>query len=226
MINITCMMTEITKGMKSIGPKYIYKHNSKSLIEYQIHYIKKYKSKINLNLILGFGADKIKKQLEKQKNIKINYLYNSNYLNEESGGNFKIAIKNFNSKKESGMLIMNNGILANINWERYIKKSTLNKIFYTDETCRNFNLGFDNNGEYLFYDLPNTWLEIIYLNKKTVLELQENIPEAIYDNMFLFEIINLLKEKSHLNFEPIKLPHSKLFKFNSPKDSKYLAKFL
>ena len=212
--------------MKSIGPKYIYKHNSKSLIEYQIHYIKKYKSKINLNLILGFGADKIKKQLEKQKNIKINYLYNSNYLNEESGGNFKIAIKNFNSKKESGMLIMNNGILANINWERYIKKSTLNKIFYTDETCRNFNLGFDNNGEYLFYDLPNTWLEIIYLNKKTVLELQENIPEAIYDNMFLFEIINLLKEKSHLNFEPIKLPHSKLFKFNSPKDSKYLAKFL
>ncbi len=67
---------------------------------------------------------------------------------------------------------MNNGILANINWERYIKKSTLNKIFYTDETCRNFNLGFDNNGEYLFYDLPNTWLEIIYLNKKTILELQ------------------------------------------------------
>jgi hypothetical protein len=36
----------------------------------------------------------------------------------------------------------------------------------------------------------------------------------------------LLKEKTHLNFEPVKLPHSKLFKFNSPKDSKYLAKFL
>ena len=226
MINITCMMTEITKGMKSIGPKYIYKHNNKSLIEYQIHYIKKYKSKINLNLILGFGADKIKKQLEKQKNIKINYLHNPNYLNEESGGNFEIAIKNFNSKKESGMLIMNNGILANINWERYIKKSSFNKIFYTNETCRNFNLGFDNNGEYLFYDLPNTWLEVIYLNKKTVLELQKNIPDQIYSNMFLFEIINLLKEKSDLSFQPIKLPHNKIFKFNSPKDSKYLAKFL
>ena len=78
----------------------------------------------------------------------------------------------------------------------------------------------------MFYDLPNTWLEIIYLNKRTVLELQENIPEAIYDNMFLFEIINLLKEKSHLNFETIQLPHNKLFKFNSPKDSKYLAEFL
>jgi len=227
MINITLIMTEITKGMKSIGPKYIYKHNNKALIEYQMFFIKKYKPKMNLNLLVGFGSEKIQKQLQKQKNVRINYLQNDNYINEESGGNFNIAINNFNPKRESGLLIINNGILANINWQKYISKANKddNILFYTEEPCHNFNLGFADDGDYLFYDLPNTWVEVIYLSRNTIKKLIENPIEKIHPNMFMFEIINCLKENGH-TFEFCKIPSKKIFKFNSPKDSKQLAKFL
>lgn len=225
MINTTLLMSEITKGMKSIGPKYIYKHKNKTLIEHQLAFLKKYKQDIKINLILGFGAEKIKKTLEKQKNLRIRYLYNANYENEESGGNFSIAINNFNEKKESGLLLINNGILANINWERYLKKISNNTIFFVDEKCYNFDLGFDNNGDYLFYDLPNTWVEILYLNKNTVKTLKnQEIPE-IHNNMFMFEIINILKEK-YFQIDSFKLPPNKIFKFNSTKDSQQLSRFL
>lgn len=225
MINTTFLMSEITKGMKSIGPKYIYKYKNKTLIEHELTLLKKYKQDIKINLILGFGADKIKKVLEKQKYYKIKYLYNDNYENEESGGNFSIAINNFNEKKESGLLLINNGILANINWQRYLQKISNNTIFFVDEKCDNFDLGFDNNGDYLFYDLPNTWVEVLYLNQDTVTKIKnEQIPE-IHNNMFMFEIINILKEK-YFQIDSFKLPANKIFKFNSTKDSQQLSRFL
>lgn len=227
MINVSLIMTEITKGMKSVGPKYIYKYKNKALIEYQLHFLKKYKTKMNLNLLVGFGSDRVEKQLQKQKNIKINYLYNPNYTNEESGGNFEIAINNFNPQKESGLLLINNGIIANINWERYINKISKksNILFYTDELCHNFNLGFTDTGDYLFYDLPNTWLEVLYISKASAMSLQKKPISSIHKNMFLFEIINEMKNNDYA-FESCKIPGKKIFKFNSPKDQKMLSKFL
>lgn len=225
MINVTFFMTEITKGMKSIGPKYIYKHKNKTLIEYQLSFLKKYKQNMKINLILGFGADRIKKTLEKHKNSQIKFLYNDNYEDQESGGNFLIALNNFNPKKESGLLLINNGILANINWQRYLNKISNNTIFYVNDKCYNFDLGFDDNGDYIFYDLPNTWVEVLYLNKETVEQLKHTDISEIHNNMFMFEIINILKEK-YCKIDTFKLPANKIFKFNSTKDTQQLAKFL
>lgn len=212
-------MTEITKGMKSIGPKYFYKYKNISIIEYQIKQLKKHRCFNNVHLMTGFGHEKIKKNITDQQ---INIIYNNNYFSQEMGGNFQLVLNSLDL--DNGILFINNGIITKINWNKYIDPNH-NSIFYLNKKNNNFNIGFNSiDNLYLFYDLPIPWAEIFYLNGPTLKNIK-NSNLKISNNLFLFEIINMLYNNGVV-FNTINLPNNKIFKFNSPKDHYKLARFV
>ncbi|MEX0597212.1 MAG: hypothetical protein WD512_11990, partial [Candidatus Paceibacterota bacterium] len=85
---------EITRGMKSVGPKGLLKSKqSKELINCQIANIRD--KSIDTYVILGFGLDKIKKRIE-YPNIHI--IKNDLYESTNHGYAFELILNNFNPK--------------------------------------------------------------------------------------------------------------------------------
>lgn len=211
---------EITKGMKSIGPKGLLKSKqSKELINCQIANISD--KNIDINVILGFGLEKIKKRIE-HKNITI--IKNDLYESSNHGYVFELISKNYDYDKYDGCIIINNGILLNND----IKNNLLTldrhkpKIYYSNHsTEKNFAIGFtiiDSKVKHMFYGLGNNfWNEIVYIDSLSLKQYKE-IYKTSMRNMFLFELINLAIDKG-INHWPIKIKQNSIVKISSTKDS-------
>lgn len=213
MIDILLICPEITKGMKSIGSKCLLQlKKNMTVIDYQVIQLQKIKeSKITINI--GFDSEKIIGVLDKYK--KINYTINNNYHNTNQGINLISYIKKYNPKN---LLVFSSGILIKNN---IIDKKTLNgknKIFILNKTKQNFNLGCCNteNIEYIFYDMPEPWSEIVFLNMETI-QFLSSYEEDYFDQMYLFEIINFLL-KHNIEFDKIYLNKTDLMKIENTKD--------
>jgi NDP-sugar pyrophosphorylase family protein len=213
MIDILLICPEITKGMKSIGSKCLLQlKKNMTLVEYQIIQLQKIKSsRITINI--GFDSEKIISILQKYK--KINYTINSNYNNTNHGTNLISYIKKYSPKN---LLVFSSGVLIK---NDIIDKKFLtdkNKIFVLNKTKQNFNLGCCNteNIEYIFYDMPEPWSEIVFLNTEAI-ELLLSYNEDYFNQMYLFEIINFLL-KHNIEFDKIYLNKTDLMKIENIKD--------
>lgn len=221
MIDILLISPEITKGMKSIGSKCLLPlRKNLTVIEYQISQLQKIKpSKITINI--GFDAEKIKKTLNRYKTI--NYLVNKNYQDTNQSDNLISYIKK-NSPKS--LLIINNGILIknNIISKKYLSGEC--KIFLLNKFKNNFEIGCSETKktEYLFYDMPEPWSEIFYLNEEAI-SLLAKYDSEIFSQMYLFETINFLLQKN-VNFKKVYINKTHISKIQNLKDLQSAKNFI
>lgn len=190
MLNVLILVPEITKGMKSLGPKallQIKKHTN--VLQHQIKSIKSIDKTANITIATGFEADKIKKATSSLYSD-ITYIHNSNYQTTNQSA---IIIPYIHEHKPENLLIISNGILFKQQAITKQKLTGYSKIFILDDHKENFNLGcaIGDSAEYIFYGLPELWSECVYLNN-LALELLTNLNEKQYKQMYLFELINLL----------------------------------
>lgn len=213
---------DITRGMKSIGPKGLLRSNkSKELINCQIENIKH--KNIDTYVMLGFGIDKIKKKIEHQKNVHI--IKNDLYDSANHGYAIELILQQYNTNKYDGCIIINNGIL----FDNDIKYNLLNsdrnasKIYYFNKNNNyiSFPIGFtivDSRVQHMFFNLTdNIWSEILYIDNSSI-KTYNNLYSQSMRNMFLFEIINKSIDLG-INYLPIKTKHNSVIKISSVKDS-------
>lgn len=213
MTDILLISPEITKGMKSIGSKCLLPlRKNLTLIEYQVSQLQKIKpTRITVNL--GFDSAKILDTLYRYKTI--NYLINKEYAITNQGKNLISYIKQY---KPQNLLVFSSGLLIKNN---IINKNDLKnecKIFLLNKPKNNFEIGCSNisNVEYLFYDMPEPWVEIVYLNEAAITTLA-SFDEKKFNQMYLFEIINFLLEK-HIIFDKVYLNKANIMKIQTIKD--------
>lgn len=211
---------EITRGMKSLGPKGLLKSKkSKELINCQINNMKD--KNIDINLILGFGLDKIKKKINYSN---INIISNDLYESTNQGYAFELILNNYDSNKYDGCIILNNGILINDEIKRNILTNDrhISKIYYFNKpSADNFPIGFtivDSRVRHMFFNLlENIWGEIVFINNASMIDYKHTYNTTMR-NMFLFELINKSID-SGTYYKPIKTKSNHIVKICNVKDS-------
>lgn len=190
-INIILLIPEITKGMKSIGSKSLLQINQKeTILDYQIKYIKKFYKKSHIYLLTGFDSEKIEKKTSKYSNITI--VYNNNYEHSNQAESLIQYITGYNP---DNCLIINNGVLLK---EKLLIKNNNSTIFTSCKNHTDFNIGISHNNEnknritYLFYGLPNQWIECVFLDREAINTIHHISKKRKLSNLFLFELLNLV----------------------------------
>jgi len=214
---------EITKGMKSYGPIGLLKakKQSKELIYHAIFALKETVKYKNMYVLLGFESEKIKKKIEEYK-INTSIITNTTYDTTNQGYAFKLMIKSIieDNLDIDGILFVNSNILikklpkypVNHSWV-LMEKRTKNKKNTIGCSI------IDNKLNYLFYNIGDyDWTEVVYLTKKDIQTMIMSI-DTYYDNMFMFEILNMAIEKQNMNFSTLCLDKSNdLVKISGMKD--------
>ena len=100
-------------------------------------------------------------------------------------------------------------------------------IFILNKIKQNFNLGCSHGDhlEYLFFDLPETWSECVYLDAQTVCLLRDVITNNNISQMYLFEIINELISHNVIFHKHI-IDKKNIIKINNQKDITKAKKFI
>lgn len=215
MIDILLISPEITKGMKSIGPRCLLPlRKNLTVIEYQISQLQKIKpSKITLSI--GFESEKILNTLHRYKTI--NYLINDKYAATNQAINLISYIK---KHKPSQLLVYSSGLLIknNIILKHQLYQNNSCKLFILNKSKHNFDIGCSDmkNPDYLFYDMPEPWAEICYLNQRAI-EVLSDCSESSVEQMYLFEIINLLLQ-NNISFDKIYINKTNIMKIQTMKD--------
>jgi hypothetical protein len=211
-LNIIITAAEITKGMKSVGSKSLLKlKNSTSLIEHQIISLQKFYPGSKIYISTGFESEKIHKIAQQYKNIEI--MYNQDYKNSNQG---KGIVQCIVSGKLDNALILSSGIM-------FKHVFTINKkhsrIYILSKPKNYFDVGCHDTTtvDYLFYDLPQKWSECVYLNSSAITRLKSLLDKHNMDQLYLFEIINLLIDSGH-GFDSCIIPKQKIMKVTGLKD--------
>jgi hypothetical protein len=216
MNNIVLLYSDISKGMKSYGPKAIVPidryHNT--LITKQIDTIQKnYRNtKYKIYVVLGFDKDKVIDILASNaKYSNVTIIDHKQYIKDNQGSGFIEAI---NLIHEGNMLVIQNGIFAN-----YIPKTPQHNIIPILKKRQNgaFPIGVrsvDSRAQYLFYDLDYDWSEICFFSDNDYLSIRNFLMNSTSmqqkNSMFLFEHINNLIDNNYIfNTEIISLKNIK-----------------
>lgn len=215
MLDAVIIVPEITKGMKSIGSKALLKiQDSLSILEYQIQQLKKYHKKINIHIIAGFEAEKIKKTLVKYK---VNILYNDQYLYTNQSKCLELFLQQYSAEN---LLVISNGVLFKNNIFDLTNKLE-SKVFLIDKPKSNFNIGccddLSADVNYLFYDLPVCWSECVYMNKEAIEAFRIANKEQTMGQMYLFETLNRLISRD-ISFTKQYISKKNIMKINTAKD--------
>lgn len=224
MIDTLIIISEITKGMKSVGSKALLQIDDLSIIEHQINHIRSIHKNIKINIVTGFDHDRINKLLSK-KYKHINILYNDRYQETNQAGSLLLFLEQHTEIEK--LLIINSGILLKNSSIAYDTLSGNSKIYLLDKPKNNFNIGCDTKGplEYLFYDLPALWSECIFLNNESIVSLKNIINTTSINQMYLFEIVNKLILQN-IVFDKIYIKKNNILKINGIKDLPKIRNFI
>jgi hypothetical protein len=233
MINIECFILsyEITKGMKSYGPIGLLKatNSSKELILCQIECLNKIFHKPSINIISGFGNEKLYKKLSKN----IGKIYNDKFETANHGYAMQLILSNFDETKYDGLFIMDHGVLlkdVEIAPASSFKSSwVLNrKIKKNDVKNKYIGSVIDSDGavDYIFYDVgPFAWCNVVYLSKNDIVQFKKNI-NLFYENMFLFEIINKSVSSKIVKYKNIVIPNDSFITITGLKDKNKIKELI
>jgi len=189
MIDVVFLSYEITKGMKSFGPKGIIpigKRNQEPLIVKQLNQFNNSR-KYRINIIVGFEHDKIIKAVHQAK-ISANIIYNHNFAKDNAGYAIRLAL---NKIGKSNFLFIDNGIITNYS----PKDTSYSKIPLLKKNDNGlFEIGATKSEtiEYLFYDLNPRWSELLFISKNDFDAIANVSNNNRIDHLFFFEYINLL----------------------------------
>lgn len=212
-INAIIIATEITKGMKSVGPKALLQiKKTTSVIEYQINELKKNYKNINIYVAVGFESDKVIKTLSKYN---INIIYNPDF---KCTNQVKSIIDCISSYDINNLLVINNGILFKKSFG-HIKPNEPSSVFTLSKSKMDFNIGCQKSDEvmYLFYDLPEKWTECVLLNSTAINDLKSMAKNKNMSQLYVFEMINMLIENGH-SFKKVSLNSRNIMKISGIKD--------
>lgn len=222
MINIIFLCHEITKGMKSFGPKAIIpigkKNNTEPLIIKQIKAIQKSfeQTPYRIHVVVGFEQDRVIK-IVKNFSAKINIIKYNQYAESNSAG---AVLDCLSSIKNGHYLFVENGILCD--YKPKNNNSSLIPVLKKNNKNDKFTIGVtasDNKAEYMFYDLVhNKWPEILFVTEKDADEVRRISLDKSVGHMFLFEYINFLIE-SRIDFFIDKIANSQITKILNHKVS-------
>lgn len=218
-------MPEITKGLKSLGPKGLISVGKKqSVVEHQIRLLKLISKQINIHAVIGFEHEKVSQVLEKNK---VNYIYNREYKNLNQGHSLKLYLDQI--LKVDKLLIINNGILLNA--IEIIKKSVLDirsQMFIIKKGKSDFDLGTlpGNNPEYIFYNLPESWTECVYFGPEDIANLRHLMSIESINNMYLFEILNIYMHNYPKSINKTYIAKKQAIKINSTRDINKAKRFI
>lgn len=217
------LVSEITKGMKSVGSKSLLPIDDNiTTIDHQIQYLKKHYNPIQIILCTGFDHDRINNHIQKYKNIQC--CYNPNYKTDNQVGSLIKCLNKFNPKNA---LIITSGLLL-FDKIKIDKQSSTYFIDPTKDRRNGFEIGTNNinNDGYLFYGLNYKWIEVLFLDNKNIQNLTDIRNESSFSKLFLFELINYIKSKDQL-VQFIKICDQNIYpiKINSIKDLVYAKKY-
>lgn len=196
MRNIALLHSDISKGMKSYGPKALVPINREKtpLIIEQLRCIRKsYKrEKYVVYLILGFEYDRIIQTLKdynEYKNVEI--IFHSDYSKDNQGPGF---IKAISEIQNNDLLIIQNGILL---YDMYFDTRYSQIPLCKKTKIKKFDIGarIDSGSvSYLFYDLEYEWPELCYMDHDTYNSARSIVLGSSLnkDYCFTFEHINHL----------------------------------
>ena len=223
MIDAIINISEITKGMKSVGAKALLKINNTSIIEHQINQLKSINRNIKINIITGFEHEKIKKTLSKYRNI--NIIYNKQYETTNQSMGLKLLFEN--KKNIEKLFWLSSGVLFKPKSIANASTKKQSKIFLLDKPKNNFNLGCSNTEtiEYIFYDLPCVWSECLFLNEEATSKLRNMLGSYNISQMFFFELVNKLIS-NNITLQHEKIAKSKVIKINTVKDLPKIKRFI
>lgn len=213
MLNVLILIPEITKGMKSLGSKALLKiKNSTTILQHQIDQLRRYHPKCRIFLGTGFESDKIKKIFYNYPNLIILENHEYHITNQTK------LITSLLKQYECGqLLVISNGILFKNNPFVCDNKS---RLFLIDKPKHNFTIGCNESEDihYLFYDLPIPWSECVVFNKEAIESIAHLEKSQNTDQLYLFELINILIDKYDLRFLKTDIKKKDIMKINSIKD--------
>jgi len=187
---IACIFSyEITKGMKSFGPKGLLKHKkSTELINSQIKKTKKITK--NICVVTGFGADKLESTVSRINKKYTSFLFNGEFSLYNEAYALKLILNNY--KDVDCIIILSDGLLMDFTGIKIPQTSTL---FVTKPIKNNkTDLGCVYNTEFLehmFYDINMyIWTGLLVLYTNEIRAMLSYMSSINTENMFLFEIIN------------------------------------
>lgn len=194
-MNIVFLCSEMTKGMKSFGPKALIpmgqKTNSDPLIIKQIKEIHKLYGYTHhkIHVVVGFEHDRVSKVLKEHK--KINTIVYEKYADTNSAGS---VLECINKLGVDDYLFIENGVIS-----KYKPKNNNRSCIPIIKKHNNnlFSIGVTQTGtqaEYLFYDLEPKWPEVVFMHKSDLSHIMRVSQDNSVSHMFLFEYLNFLIE--------------------------------
>ena len=212
-INAVIIATEITKGMKSIGPKSLLQlRKTLSVIEYQILELKKNYKNIKITVATGFESDKMEKAID---SYGVNIIYNSDF---KTTNQVKSIIDYINLSDIDNLLIIHSGVLFK-NPFKGLSTKTDSAIYVLDKNKIDFNIGCQElvDTNYLFYDLPQKWSECVFFNEEAIEKIKSISKSKNMNQLYTFELINILIEDGQ-KFNKISIPKNSIMKIVNIKD--------
>lgn len=212
-INAIIIASEITKGMKSVGPKSLLKlKKTLSIIEYQILELKKYYPGIRITISVGFESDKMIRILEKYK---VEVLYNKDF---DSSNQVKSIVDHIEQYNTNNLLVIHSGVLFKQKLGP-INTNSSSCLYMLDKNKANFNIGCNGSSEmsYLFFDLPEKWSECVFFDRQAINGILNISKTKQTQQLYTFELINMLIEHG-LNFNRHTISKNHIMKVSNIKD--------
>jgi hypothetical protein len=213
-VNILFLASEITKGMKSIGPKCLLSlNNNMSVLDYQLSKAKSQFKHARISVLTGFENEKVRKYLN-NKHKSVTSIVDPYYAKSNQTHAILTAIQYLSDIKN--LFIVGSGIL----FKEYpkIKTSDKSTLYYLNNQKENFSLGSlgTQAAKYIFYDLPHTWSECVFLDEKSI-DNMRLLNKNVFGQLYLFELINKLIDQN-IEFSTNVIDKKNIFKVGSHKD--------
>jgi len=203
MNNVLLLHSDISKGMKSYGPKGLMPVGSKKtpFIIQQIDNVEKsYKgTDFQIHIVVGFEKEKLIGIIKKfKKNIysKINFIQHDNFVRDNQGPGFIWGLQQIN---KGNIFVIPNGILTKNIFLANQNHNIIPIFKHNKESGCHDNICVRTENEqvkYLFYGLDYEWTELCYFTEASYDTIRNISTTALLQHgHFFFEHINSMIEK-------------------------------
>jgi choline kinase len=202
------------KRMKSYGPKALINlSNGETVISRQIKLIKQIYPEVDIVVVVGFEADKIRKELPQN----IVTVHNQKF--EETNVAYSIKL---------GLTKLQNSALLIVYGDLVFNEETLQGLLLEESMIvidKNAQIGKDEVGVTIVdnyvtrfsYGLPTKWAQIAYLTGKELELFNKHASVKNREKFFGFEILNEILE-SNGKLKAIEIPNMKIAEIDTSKD--------
>lgn len=200
--------------MRSYGPKSLLNITEKeNILDYQVNTLKIAFPKTDIVLVIGFYADRMIKKCPENVRIIENQLFETTNEVEQ----IRLA---FNNIFSSNVLIIKDDIVFGNHILNRLDRSCSCIVYDDTDIIDSDNVGVtvvDNVATVFKYNIDNKWCNILYLIEKDLLRLKTICSNRERSNLYLFEALNILIEKS-VKLKAIKTGGDKIVKIDTIKD--------